>query len=480
MSYERPNILFVIADDASHMSAYGHRFVNTPAFDRVAKEGVLFNHAYTTNPKCAPSRASIVTGMHTWSLEEACNHWNVFPSKFSLYPDLLEQVGYFVGYTGKGWGPGDWERNGLKRNPAGTAFNDVMMVPPADTHISTNNYAANFDIFLSQRKPDQPFCFWYGGHEPHREYVPGEGLRAGKKLEDVDVPPYLPDTEEVRSDLLDYAYETEWFDRHLGLMLDKLEALGELDNTLVVVTSDNGMPFPRVKGQMVDPDFRLPVAMCWKATAPGGRVSDDLVSFIDLAPTFLEAAGAPIHPQMQGRSLVSLLKSDKMGVIEPTRNRVYMGRERHDLGYEDDKGYPVRCVRMERYLYVRNFKPDMWPAGNPETGFTNVDSSPTKEVILKQHEAGDDYYYNLAFGKNPAEELYDVWADRYCLENLAAKPEFAKLKEFMWNDLKQLLEHTGDPRIRGEGDVFDNYEYVGVDSHSWKAYKAGTWIKQSY
>ncbi|WP_202865868.1 sulfatase [Paenibacillus contaminans] len=480
MSTKKPNILFAIADDASHMSAYGHRFVCTPNFDLVAKEGVLFNCAYTTNPKCAPSRASIVTGMHTWQLEEACNHFNVFPSKFALYPDLLEEAGYLVGFTGKGWSPGDWKRNGLKRNPAGTEYNNMWLDPPAETRITKNDYAANFEEFLSHRNEEQPFCFWYGGREPHRPYISGEGIRAGKKLEDVDVPPYLPDNDIVRSDLLDYAYEIEWFDKHLGLMMAKLDEIGELDNTLIIVTSDNGMPFPRVKGQMVDPDFRLPFAACWKGAVPGGRISDDLISFIDIAPTFLEAAGLSIHPQMKGKSLVGLLKSGKFGVIDKERNRVYMGRERHDLGYENDWAYPVRCVRMERYLYIRNFKPDMWPAGNPETGFTNVDSSPTKDLILQQHEEGKDHYYNLAFGKNPSEQMYDIKEDPYCLDNLADKPEYLKLKQFLWDDLSGLLRDTCDPRFLGDGDIFDRYEYVGDADHSWKALQEGRWKKQNY
>ena len=110
MSDTRPNILFAIADDASHMSAYGPSFLHTSNFDRVAKEGVLFANAFTTNPKCAPSRACILTGRMTWQLEEACNHFGVFPSKFPVYTDLLEKSGYHVGYTGKGWAPGDFRR----------------------------------------------------------------------------------------------------------------------------------------------------------------------------------------------------------------------------------------------------------------------------------------------------------------------------------------------------------------------------------
>jgi len=259
---KRPNILFAIADDASHFSAYGHRFVNTPGFDRVAREGVLFENAFTVNPKCAPSRACILTGMHTWQLEEACNHFGVFPSKFQVFPDLLEAAGYFVGFTGKGWAPGDYAAGGFERNPAGPEFSGRTLDPPSST-ISKKDYAGNFADFLSERPDDQPFCFWYGGHEPHRRYEEGEGIRNGKRIEDVEVPEYWPDTDVVRSDILDYAFETEWFDSQLNEMLELLEANGELDNTIVVVTSDNGMPFPRVKGQMYEDDFHLPLAVRW-------------------------------------------------------------------------------------------------------------------------------------------------------------------------------------------------------------------------
>lgn len=477
---KRPNILFAIADDASHMSAYGHKFLSTPYFDRVAREGILFTHAFTPNPKCAPSRACILTGMHTWQLEDAGNHFGVFPAKFRVFPDLLEEIGYHVGYTGKGWAPGDWRRGGFTRNPAGVEYNQKKLTPPAQTKIRDIDYAANFEVFLAERDPVAPFCFWYGGFEPHRPYLPGEGMRAGKTLDTVEVPKFLPDDEVVKADLLDYAFEIEWFDLHLGRMLSKLEEIGELDNTLIVVTSDNGMPFPRVKGQMYDQDFRLPMAMCWKDRIKGGRVVDDLISFTDLAPTFLEVAQGEIHPQMVGRSLMDILTSVHAGRIDPSRDRVFLGRERHDLGREGDVGYPVRCLRTEKYLYVLNCKPERWPAGNPETGFTNCDSSPTKSLILEQYAQGHDYYYNLAFGKRPQEELYDITTDPECIHNLAAKPTYQRIKQRLHEDLIAELKATGDPRILGEGDRFDEYEYVGKANHSWKAYVEGWFEKQSY
>lgn len=475
----RPNILFAIADDASHMSAYGHDFLSTPNFDRVAAEGVLFTHVYTTNPKCAPSRASILTGRHTWQLEEASCHFGVFPCKFAVYPDLLDAAGYHVGHTGKGWGPGDYEAGGFAHNPAGRAYHGAKLDPPTKG-ISAKDYAGNFGRFLDARPDGAPFCFWYGAHEPHRHYEEGSGVRAGRRTEDVTPPAYLPDDEIVRSDLLDYALEVEWFDEHLGRMLAKLEEIGELEDTLVVVTSDNGMPFPRVKGQMYEHDFNMPFAARWGGGVAGGRVVTDFVSFRDIAPTFLEAAGLAPHESMTGSSFLNVLTSGDDGRVDASREHVLMGRERHDLGREGDLGYPVRVLRTDEWLYVRNYEPDRWPAGNPETGYTNMDSSPTRSLIIHQHEAGEDTYWALAMGKRPAEELYRVEEDPECMRNLAADPEHADVKGRLRDRMEADLVEQGDPRMLGDAGVFDTYEYVGDSGHSWKNYVAGTWKRPNY
>jgi len=264
-------------------------------------------------------------------------------------------------------------------------------------------------------------------------------------------------------------------------MLAALERSSELANTLVVVTSDNGMPFPRVKGQMYEQDFNLPMAICWPDTMTGSRYSDDLVSFIDLAPTFLEAAGLPRHEQMEGASLVSLLTSTASGLIDPSRDRVYLGRECHDLGRENDVGYPVRCVRTPDYLYVRNFHPERWPAGNPQTGFTNVDDSPTKSLVLDlYYRRRDDTYFDLAFAKRPSQELYAIRTDPECMTNLAADPAFAEVRARLWADLEGTLKRTGDPRIEGRGDIFDSYPFVGPDRHAWARYLDGTFEGTSF
>lgn len=454
----RPNILFAIADDQSypHTGAMGDKVVRTPAFDRVAGDGVLFRRAYSLSPGCAPSRAGLLTGRFPWQIEEAGTHASLFPKKLSVYPDLLEQAGYFVGLTGKGAGPCNFKDAGWSRNPAGPAF-DRRRLESRLKGINQNDYAANFEDFLAARPKDSPFCFWYGGQEPHRAYDQGSGLASGKRLEDVVVPPFLPDTPEVRSDILDYLLEIEHFDRHLGRMLAALEKRGELANTIVVATSDNGMSFPGSKATMYDYGIHLPLAVMWQAQAKGGRVSDDLISFADFAPSFLEAGGVRAPAQMVGRSLLSLLRSSRSGVIEPRRERVFSGRERHSHARFDNLGYPARAMRQGDYLYVWNMKPDRWPAGDPAL-YADIDGGPTKDWMLAhRQDAAVAPLFDHGYGKHPERQLFNVIADPGCRDNLAAKPAHAAHAKSMQATLEKALTEQGDPRMLGRGDVWESY-----------------------
>ncbi len=486
----RPNILFAIADDASfpHMSAYGTGWVSTPAFDRVADQGLLFTRAYTPNAKCAPSRAAILTGRNSWQLEAAANHVPFFPEKFVTWAEALQEHGYFAGYTGKGWAPGVAEADGKPRLLTGTLFNAHSAAPPAE-HISDNDYAANFGAFLEAVPEGAPFCFWYGALEPHRAYEFGAGRRVGgKKLSDIDAAfPFWPDTDTVRTDMLDYAFEIEHFDRHLGQMLALLERRGELENTLVVVTSDNGMPFPRVKGQAYELSNHMPLAVMWPAGIRNpGRTVDDFVSFIDFAPTFLEAAGVGVQEsRMQpitGRSLAGLFKAENGGQVDPARDHVLIGKERHDIGRPHDGGYPIRGIIKDGFLYLHNFEPERWPAGNPETGYLNTDGSPTKTLILDARTSpGMHKYWAWAFGKRPAGELYDLRADPACVENLADAPEQALRKAALHAQLFAELKAQGDPRMLGQGHVFDEYPYAQEDTRGfYERYRAGEPLKAGW
>ncbi len=453
---ERPNILFALADDWSypHASAYGCRWVKTPAFDRVAEQGILFTHAYTPNAKCAPSRAAILTGRNPWQLKAAGNHIPYFPAEFKTYAETLAEHGYFVGMTMKGWAPGVAnDATGKPRQMTGRPFNKRTAKPPAKG-IANNDYAANFDDFLDATPAGQPWCFWYGSVEPHRGYEYGSGVaKGGRKPADVDrVSGWWPDNEVIRNDMLDYAFEVEHFDRHLGRMLASLEKRGQLDNTLVIVTGDNGMPFPRAKGNTYEISNHLPLAAMWKrGIRKPGRVADDYVSFIDLAPTFTEVAGLKWEQTGMappaGRSLIDVFAGKKTN-----RDHVIVGRERNDIGRPNDWGYPVRGIVKNGMIYLHNFEPSRWPACNPETGYLDTDGSPTKTEVLKVRGP----FWAACFGKRPADELYDLRKDPDCLTNLAASVDFRPFKRQLFDELKA----QDDPRALGQGRVFDEYPHA--------------------
>jgi arylsulfatase A-like enzyme len=453
---ERPNILVAMADDWGwpHAGAYGDPVVRTPTFDRVAREGVLFEHAYVASPSCTPSRAAILTGQWHWRLEESANLWSTLRKEYPVYPDLLEEAGYFVGLQGKGWGPGRVEVGGRSRNPAGPAF-------------------SSFEEFLARRPEGRPFCFWFGSSDPHRDYEAGSGARSGMRLEAIRLFPHFPDSPVVRGDIADYYWEVQRFDRDVGAMLALLEKHGELDRTVVVVTGDNGMPFPRCKANLYDCGTRVPLAI----RGPGfvsGRTEGAFVSLTDLAPTFLRLAGVEPPPVMTARSLLPLLTPGP-GALEEraARDHVLTGKERHVPGQEapDQGGTPMRALRTRDFLYIRNYRPDRWPAGTPNElratlpgrWLADCDNGPTKlEMVEKQGEdAHQRQLYDLAFAKRPAEELFDLRHDPGQLVNVAARPEYERVRAELAARLEAELRRSGDPRVVGGADRLEAYPYYG-------------------
>lgn len=342
---KQPNILFCIADDWSgdHASIYGDKTVSTPTFDRMAKEGVLFRRAFCASPSCSPSRASILTGQYPHRLEEGGNLWGSLSVRYPNYTQLLEKQGYLVGISRKGWGPGNDTIGGYRHNPAGQRY-------------------SNFEEFYAKKSPNQPFCYWFGSTDPHRPYEKGAGEKIGLKIESVQVPACFPDVPEVRRDILDYYFEVQRFDKEVGEIIQFLEHKGELENTIVVITSDNGMPFPRAKANLYDLGTKMPLVITWKARIKGGKVINEMVNLIDLAPTFLEASGLKVPKEMSGKSLLSLLEGKRKENLEKVQ---FLERERHAYVRPNNLGYPSRAVRTNQFLYIANFQADRYPAGNP-------------------------------------------------------------------------------------------------------------------
>ena len=459
---KRPNILFCISDDQSwlHAGAMGDPVVKTPAFDRVAREGILFTHAFCDAPSCAPSRSAILTGQHIWRLEEAGNIHSRLPEKFPTYVRLLQAAGYAVGSYSKGWSPGQFKTSKgwihdsqTEQNPAGKKLKSL-------------------EAFYQNKPEGKPFCFWLGSGDPHRPYKKNSGVESGMDPEKAPVPPHLPDDPVVRNDILDYYFEVERFDRLVADALAVLEKAGEMDNTLVVITSDNGMPFPRAKASLYDYGTRMPLAIRWPGgiDAPG-RTYDGFVHLSDMAPTFLEAAGLRPPEVMTACSLIDVFTQAEAA----PRDAAFTAMERHDGCRKGGKGYPCRALRTHEFLYIRNYEPDRWPAGDPDAAncaraipFGEVDSSPSKSLLMDKKDAYTKYYQG-AFGKRPAEELYDLRADPGQLANVAANPAYATTKNALSARLQQYTARTGDPRALGKEAPWDYYPYYGRRiNRDWK------------
>jgi uncharacterized sulfatase len=502
---KRPNILFIIDDDIgyAYTGADGAKFTNTPTFDKVASNGILFTNDYATAPQCAPARASILTGQYMWQNGPAGTHFSTFPAGLTVYTDILEQHGYAVGHTGKGWGPGSWKDGGRTTPPAGPLYeakNKRFTKSNPEKRwtkdISKDNYAASFKKFLNEKEKNTPFCFWFGGHEPHRPYVKGSGLRRGKNLDSVNtLPPYLPNVKIVKSDYLDYAVAIEWFDQQAGKALEALRKRGELKNTIVIYTSDHGPPFPRAKALSFNMGTHIPLAIMWKGgpIKNAGRKVNDLVSMVDVFPTILQAAGLKnitlTHANLQGRSLFPIFKSKIGGWTNSSSHEyIYWGRERHTSARWGNFGYPQRAIRSRKYLYIWNLKSNRWPAGAPKKfnksdslvwAYEDIDDGPTKSYMIRQHakalkgkitpkeifKQSDGKRltrFQMSFGKFPEEMLYNVQKDPYCLHNLADDPKYHNVKERLSLILKQKLKLTDDPRLGQFPNVWNSYRRYGI------------------
>jgi arylsulfatase A-like enzyme len=446
---QRPNILLIMADNWSwpHAGVLGDRLCKTPTFDQLARDGVLFTHAFAPHPSCAPSRAAMLTGKVSHRLEDGANLWGRLPAKFTVYPDVLEQAGYTVGHAGKGWAPGSVEESGRKRNPGGPKF-------------------ASLGDFLEQQPAGKPFFFWFSSSHPHRSWLDGRQHKAGMKPEDAEVPPHLPDRPVVRDDILNYSCEVIEFDRQAGEMLRQLQDRGVLENTLVVMTSDNGWQMPRGLANCYDSGTRIPLVLRWTAKIKSGAKVDAFVSLTDLAATFLESAGITPPADMDARSLLPLAR----GETQPHRDAVFVERERHANVRKGDLSYPMRGIRTREFLYLRNVRPDRWPVGDPEYywsvgEFGDVDYTPTKRLLLAN---ADDTelarYFQSIFAKRPAEELYDLLKDPGQVHNVAADPAYAGQLKRLRERVTQWMQATGDPRAQGDTDFWDRAPYYAKKS----------------
>lgn len=500
---DRPNILFCFADDwGRYASCYAatesrpspNQVVKTPNIDRVAARGVLFKNAFVNSPSCTPCRSSLLSGRYFFATGRAAIlQGAIWDGSVPSYPSLVADSGYHIGETWKVWSPGTpndapfgagkhaYEKAGRDFNNFSENVSKMVRGGMPQREAEQKLYAevtGNFEAFLADRKGDgtqkQPFCYWFGPTNVHRAWEKG----SGKALWGIDpdsltgkLPKFLPDVPEIREDFADYLGEIQAYDAAIGLLLKKLEEIGELDRTLIVISGDHGAPgFPHGKCNLYDFGVGVSLVAAWPGGTKG-RVVDDFVNLMDLTPTFLEVAGAKPPAGMHGKSLVNVLTSDKSGQVDPERTWVVTGRERHVAGArEENLPYPQRALRNGKFLYIRNFAPDRWPMGSPASEavdpkgiasdthltFADMDASPTKQWLITHRGFAEwKKFYEYAFEKRSEEELYDLERDPDQLVNVAPVPSFQTVRREMSEQLTKILKEAGDPRVTGDGKTFE-------------------------
>ncbi len=488
---ERPNILFAFGDDLARYQSIYHEIeggntpssvVKTPNIDRLAREGALFMNAHVCAPSSTPCRSALLSGQYFWRTDRgAILQGAVWDDKIPSYPLILQQNGYHIGRTYKVWSPGtpaNAPYGGAKNKfeSYGTdfcLFSQTVLAKTTPAEIEAekqrlyNQVLGNFQEFLNARpNADTPFCYWWGPWNTHRQWEKGSGKKLwGINPDDLKgkMPKSLPDVPEIREDFADYLGEVQAFDHALGLIIQKLEEIGELENTVIIVSGDHGIPgFPRGKCNLYNMGTHVPLVVRYPAMVGSGRVIDDFVNLMDLAPTFLELGGVTPPAVMTGKSLVPILKAEGSGQIESDRTFVVTGIERHVASARDGNlPYPRRAITTADYKYIRNFAPERWPAGTLSNKFPDLDGGPTKNWYINNF--CNELYQaqiQLGLGKRPYEELYKLSNDEDEMINLADDPSYSQIKKELSGKLDAVLIETGDPRMQAGLCKFERYPFT--------------------
>ena len=425
---EKPNLLFITTDDMGLMlGCYGDRQATTPHIDRLAGEGLRFNYGFVVSTCCCPSRSAMLTGL----FPHANGHYGFIPEVklhrwVRTFPAYLNPAGYYTGLIGKFHVAGAEDQ---------FPFDHLVLTGKVNTR-SPRAMGAAVARFLREAG-DKPFFLMANITDPHRPY-PGQGRGNPPwpnphRPEDVPVPPYCLDTPTVRKDLALMYDAHSRADATIGAILAALDDAGKRDSTLVVLISDHGPSLPGAKTTMFDAGIHIPFLARWPGVIAPGRVSDALVSAVDILPTFLEAAGVEVDPKIQGRSFLRvLLDEDKRGAEQIFAEHTKAQGNRY---------FPTRVIRTHRFKYIRNLRPDIEFRNNALAGVVARElmqlweTNPRARFLLER------------VVRHPHEELYDLENDPNEFHNLADDPAYRDVLNDLRERLKRWMTETDDPWI---------------------------------
>jgi len=415
---EKLNIIVFIADDVSwdDFGCYGNTQVKTPNIDQLAKDGLKFDNFYLTASSCSPSRNSIITGRYPHNTGAAELHTSP-PLDMISFPELLRNHNYYSALAGK-FHMGPYAKRGFDMMYEGHKLNG-------------DGGEESWVTSLQERQKNKPFFMWFAAYDAHREWGPNK-FSGTHQPDEIEPPIYLADGAETKSDLAKYYDEIKRFDFYIGEVVNELKTQKELENTLIIIMSDNGRPFPHSKTRVNDRGMKTPFIMHWpKGIKNKGVSSKSLISAVDIAPTLLTLAGINYPEQFQGHSFDLLLKNPNQSF----RNLLFAEHNWHD--YEAHE----RMVRDKSYMYILNSRPMKQQNGPLDA----VGSPSFKELeILKDQGKLTPIQADVFMVPRPYEELYDYNRDPLQLLNVASLPEYKETLQNMRTILKEWMEETSD------------------------------------
>ena len=425
---EQPNLVFMIADDCTYldMEVYGGQ-AKTPRLKQLAEEGLMMSRCFQTAPMCSPTRHNIYTGIYPVKSGAWPNHTQVYPGTKSIV-HYLKDAGYRVSLSGKGHinprdsFPFDYSKD----------FSDPSQMERSDPFPSLQK------LISESKSEGKPFCLFACSNEPHSPWTQGDA--SVYPPEDLELPPSWVDTPATRRQYSKYLAEITFFDRQCGALLDLIEKEGVADKTLVMVVSEQGSSFPFAKWTCYEMGLASGMIVRWPGHTRAGTESDALVEYVDIAPTFLEAAGLATPDTMDGKSFLSVIN-------DPDKEH-----KKFTYGLHTTKGilngsdsYGIRSCGTKTHRYIRNL--------SPENTFSNVFlKNPVWAEWQAKADAGDVQAKTMTarYQKRPAEELYDVSVDPHCLNNLIGQVDVELIRSELSGELDRWMADQGDEGVATE------------------------------